>query len=84
MREEVLFRVFRTVTCHQEGRAEVQQLVCEMRAEGERHRRELDAVRQQCRRDVEDAHRQGLSQCKSHRVDVNKKFQEIHHSYMCK
>lgn len=52
------------VCCHQDGRAEVQQLVSEMRAEGEKHKRELDTTRQQCMREVEEAHRQSLSQCK--------------------
>ncbi|XP_022600159.1 coiled-coil domain-containing protein 152 [Seriola dumerili] len=41
----------------EDGEAEVQRLVGEMKTEEDRHKRELEAVRQQCRREVELAHR---------------------------
>lgn len=55
----------RPVCYHQDGAAEVQRLLSEMRAERERHKRELETVRQQCRSQVEDAHREGFSQRKT-------------------
>lgn len=63
-RQSVMWCVW-PVCCRQDGEAEVQQLVSEMRAEGERHKRELETVRQQCRREVEDGHRRCVNQCKT-------------------
>lgn len=51
--------------CRQDGEAEVRRLVSEMKTEADRHKRELEAVRQQCRREVEQAHREAFSQCKA-------------------
>ncbi|XP_068588591.1 coiled-coil domain-containing protein 152 [Cebidichthys violaceus] len=45
-----------------DGAAELRRLVSDMRAEGERHKRELETVRQQCRREVEDVRRRGFHQ----------------------
>lgn len=56
------------ISCYssrQNGEAEIQQLISEMKAEEERHKRELETVRQQCRRQVEEAHMEGFSQCKT-------------------
>lgn len=49
---------------YQDGAAEVLRLVSELRAEEEKHKRELEAVRQQCRMKVEETQRDGFSQCK--------------------
>ena len=51
--------------CHQDGEAEVQQLLGVMVTKEERHKRELEAVRQQCRREAELAQREGSTQGKS-------------------
>ncbi|CAG5867190.1 coiled-coil domain-containing protein 152 [Menidia menidia] len=47
------------------GMAEVQRLLSKIRAGEEGHKRELEALRQQCSREVEDAHREALSQIKT-------------------
>ncbi|XP_073334559.1 coiled-coil domain-containing protein 152 [Pagrus major] len=52
--------------------AEVQQLVSEMRAEGERHKGALETVRQQCRREVEDVQRQAVNQLEAKDAEVKK------------
>lgn len=74
--------------CRQDREAEVQQLVSEMRAEGERHKRELETVRQRCRREVEDAQRRAVSQCKSSQnasyTEMCKMFQGVITLYMHK
>lgn len=49
----------------QAGAAEVQRLISELRAEEDRHKRELEAVNQQCRREVENACRESFHQCKA-------------------
>ncbi|XP_034066699.1 coiled-coil domain-containing protein 152-like [Gymnodraco acuticeps] len=54
----------------EDGKAELQQLIGEMRAEGERHQRELETVRQQSRREVEDARREGLHQLDAKDAEV--------------
>lgn len=54
------------VCCHQDGEAELQRLTSEMRAEEDRHKRELETVQQQCRREVEDAHKERFNQCKAY------------------
>ncbi|XP_044030080.1 coiled-coil domain-containing protein 152-like [Siniperca chuatsi] len=56
----------------EDGEAEVQRLVSEMRAKGERHKRELETVRHQCRREVEDAHREALNQLEAKDAEVKK------------
>ncbi|KAM7393263.1 hypothetical protein PAMA_008085 [Pampus argenteus] len=56
----------------EDGEAEVQRLVCEMRAEKERHKRELETVRQQYRREVEDAHKEGFNQLEAKDAEVKK------------
>lgn len=66
------------VCCHQDGEAEVQRLVCEMRAEEERHKRELETVRQQCRREVEDAHKKGFNQCKTEQNIHYTEIESVH------
>lgn len=53
------------VCCYQVGKAEVQRLVREMRAEEGRHKRALEDLRQQCGREAEDVHREYFSQCKA-------------------
>lgn len=40
----------------------MQQLMSEVKAEEERHKGELEAVRQQCRSEVEQAHRECFNQ----------------------
>lgn len=54
-----------TVCCDQAGQAEVQRLRSEMIVEVEKHQRELEAVRQQYKREVEGAQKWGFSQCKT-------------------
>ncbi|XP_005921756.1 coiled-coil domain-containing protein 152 isoform X2 [Haplochromis burtoni] len=46
------------------GKAEVQRLVREMRAEEGRHKRALEDLRQQCGREAEDAHREYFMEAK--------------------
>ncbi|XP_005725604.1 coiled-coil domain-containing protein 152 isoform X2 [Pundamilia nyererei] len=46
------------------GKAEVQRLIREMRAEEGRHKRALEDLRQQCGREVEDAHREYFMEAK--------------------
>ncbi|XP_068430825.1 coiled-coil domain-containing protein 152 [Clinocottus analis] len=53
-----------------DGVAELQRLVGEMRAEGERHQRALETVRQQCRREVEDTRREGFHQLEARDAEV--------------
>ncbi|XP_041816612.1 coiled-coil domain-containing protein 152-like [Chelmon rostratus] len=56
--------------------AALQQLVSEMRAEGERHKRELETLRLQCRREVEDARRRGFSQLEAKDAEDKKLLEE--------
>ncbi|KAE8284819.1 Coiled-coil domain-containing protein 152 [Larimichthys crocea] len=63
-------------TIAEDGKAEVHQLVSEMRSEAERHKRELETVRQQCRREVEDAHRQSFTQLGAKDAEVKKLLEE--------
>ncbi|XP_040915227.1 coiled-coil domain-containing protein 152-like [Toxotes jaculatrix] len=50
--------------------AEVQRLISEMKTEEEGHKRELEAVRQQCRREVEQAHREGFNQLEARDAEI--------------
>ncbi|XP_013856197.1 coiled-coil domain-containing protein 152, partial [Austrofundulus limnaeus] len=56
--------------------AEVQQLLAEMRAEEDGHRRELEAVRQQSSREVEDVHREALRQLAAKEAEMMKQLEE--------
>ncbi|XP_026153762.1 coiled-coil domain-containing protein 152 [Mastacembelus armatus] len=56
-----------------EGReADVQQLLSERRAEEERHKRELETVRQQWQAEVKDAHRKGFNQLEAKDAELKK------------
>ncbi|XP_039856870.1 coiled-coil domain-containing protein 152-like isoform X1 [Simochromis diagramma] len=54
------------------GKAEVQRLVREMRAEEGRHKRALEDLRQQCGREAEDAHREYFSQLEAKDAECKK------------
>ncbi|XP_067430027.1 coiled-coil domain-containing protein 152-like isoform X1 [Thunnus thynnus] len=54
----------------EDGEAEVQRLISEMRAVEERHKRELETVRQQCRREVENAHKEAFNQLETKDAEV--------------
>ncbi|TKS84150.1 Coiled-coil domain-containing protein 152 [Collichthys lucidus] len=54
----------------------IAELVSKMRSEAERHKRELETVRQQCRREVEDAHRQSFTQLEAKDAEVKKLLEE--------
>lgn len=54
-----------SVCCRQDGEAEVQRLLGQIRATEDRHKRELETIRQQCRSEVEEAQRQAFSQCET-------------------
>ncbi|KAM9338388.1 coiled-coil domain-containing protein 152 [Symphorus nematophorus] len=60
----------------EDGEAEVQRLVSHMRAEGERHKRELETVRQQCRQEVEEAHREGVDQVETKDAEVKQQLEK--------
>ncbi|CAI5666337.1 unnamed protein product [Oreochromis niloticus] len=54
------------------GKAEVQRLVREMRAEEGRHKRALEDLRQQCGREAEDVHREYFSQLEAKDAECKK------------
>ncbi|XP_072228660.1 coiled-coil domain-containing protein 152 [Leuresthes tenuis] len=58
------------------GEAEVQRLLCRMRAEEEGHKRALEAERQQCSREVERAHREALSLLEAKDRDAERLMEE--------
>ncbi|KAF7644914.1 hypothetical protein LDENG_00213770 [Lucifuga dentata] len=60
------------------GEAEVQQLLNEMRAEEERHQMELQTLKQQCREQVEDAHKDALHQLEAKDAEVKKLLEKKH------
>ncbi|KAM6902311.1 coiled-coil domain-containing protein 152 [Xenentodon cancila] len=58
------------------GEAEVRRLLSQMRAEEERHQRELEVVRHQCSKEVEDARRKALSEVDARDAEVKKLLEE--------
>ncbi|XP_067340840.1 coiled-coil domain-containing protein 152-like isoform X2 [Channa argus] len=56
--------------------AKVHRLMSKMRAEEERHKRELEAVRQQSRTEVKDAHREAFSQLEAKDANVKSLLEE--------
>ncbi|XP_033831806.1 coiled-coil domain-containing protein 152-like [Periophthalmus magnuspinnatus] len=60
----------------QEAEGEVQRLVAEMRAKADHHQMELEAVRLQCRRDVEEAHAQAALKMEAKEVDMKRTLQQ--------
>nr|XP_020479066.1 coiled-coil domain-containing protein 152 isoform X2 [Monopterus albus] len=60
----------------EDGEAEVQRLLGEMKAEEERHKRELETVRQQWWAEVEDTHREGLNHLEAKDAEVKKLLEE--------
>ncbi|XP_008302786.1 coiled-coil domain-containing protein 152 [Stegastes partitus] len=58
------------------GEAEVQQLLGKLRAEEERHQRELEAVRRQCQREVDDAHRERFNQLEAKDAEAKKLLEQ--------
>lgn len=58
----------------QDAAAELQRLDGEMRAEGERHKRELETARQQCRREVEEFRTEAFNQRKTKHTGYFRKY----------
>ncbi|XP_028274290.1 coiled-coil domain-containing protein 152 [Parambassis ranga] len=54
----------------QVGEAEVQRLVSKIKAEEDRHKRELEALKQQCCTELEEAHREGINQMEARDAEV--------------
>ncbi|KAL6097152.1 ccdc152 [Pungitius sinensis] len=59
-----------------DGVAELQRLVGEMRAEGERHKRELETARQQCRREVEELRTEAFHQLEAKDAEVKTQLEK--------
>ncbi|XP_023132219.1 coiled-coil domain-containing protein 152 [Amphiprion ocellaris] len=58
------------------GEAEVQQLVTKLRAEEDRHQRELEAVRRQCRIEVDDAQRGSFNQLEAKDAEIKRLLEQ--------
>ncbi|XP_029921583.1 coiled-coil domain-containing protein 152 [Myripristis murdjan] len=56
----------------EERGAEVQRLLTDMKAEEERHQRELETVRQQCSTELDEAHKEALNQLEAKDAEVQK------------
>ncbi|KAM9794092.1 coiled-coil domain-containing protein 152-like isoform X2 [Syngnathus typhle] len=54
----------------EDGKTELQRLLCEMKAHKESHKRELETVKQECRRQVEETHKEACSQLQAKEVEV--------------
>ncbi|XP_037340776.2 coiled-coil domain-containing protein 152-like isoform X2 [Pungitius pungitius] len=61
-----------------DGVAELQRLVGEMRAEGERHKRELETARQQCRSELEELRTEAFHQLEAKDAEVKTQLEKKH------
>ncbi|XP_061656892.1 coiled-coil domain-containing protein 152-like isoform X2 [Syngnathoides biaculeatus] len=56
----------------EDGKAEIQRLLSEMKAQRESHKRELETVIRDCRRQVAEAHKEGFSQLQAKEAELTK------------
>ncbi|XP_077398799.1 coiled-coil domain-containing protein 152 [Vanacampus margaritifer] len=60
----------------EDGEAEMQQLLCEMKAHKDSHKREVETVMQECRRQVEEAHKEAFAQLQAKEAEVMKLLEQ--------